>query len=103
MFEVFFKKVNAFNELTDCSGTYTFIDKDSKITFTTHTNNYTMPTYKDKVTYHVHLIKPNKEWACFDCLEGIISAGYDENTNNMRIQRMQKFMNSVEELSLFKY
>ena len=96
MFKTKLQKVDAFNELAGCAGTYTLIDKDGEITFTTCTNSHAMPTYKDKETYHIRLQKPNKEWGCFDCVETVISAGYDEDTNNKRIKGLSEFMDSVK-------
>ena len=101
MFEEILKKIDAFNELKGCVGKYTLIDKDGEITFTTPTDSLSMPTYKDKETYLVCLKKPNKELLGHFCIESVISAGYNEEINNLRIQKFTKFMNSVEGRNLF--
>jgi hypothetical protein len=102
MFKDILQKIDAFNELKGCLGTYTLIDKDGEIIFTTLENSFSMQTYKDKETYLVRLEKPDKHGRfTSSCIEGVISAGYDEATNNMRIQGIKEFINSVEGISLF--
>ena len=102
MFQELFRKIDAFNELKDCKGEYTLINKDGEITFSSPLKTVSMPTYKDKETYLVCLCKPDKDFCAFSATETVISAGYDENANNKRIQRLLEFMDSVEGPSLFK-
>jgi hypothetical protein len=104
MFKDILQKIDAFNDLKGCKGKYTLIDKDGEMIFTTPTESVSMATYKDKETYLIRLEKPNKEcrFGSAICIEGLISAGYDEATNNMRIQYIIEFIDSVEGPSLFK-
>ena len=103
MFEKLLQKIDDFNELKDCTGTYTLIEEDGEITFITPDEDFSMTTYKDKETYLVEVIKPDDEWGKGGkkIIRGVISAGYDEEINNKRIEFLIEFMNSVEGVNLF--
>ena len=101
MFEKFLQRIDNFNELKGCKGTYTLIDRDDEIVFTTPTDSVSFPTYKDKESYLVFLGKPNKELGCLDCVQCVVSAGYDKETNNKYIKGLTEFMDSVEGTNLF--
>jgi len=63
MFENLFKRIDAFNELKGCEGKYTLIEKDGEIVVVfPKDDDLVFPTYKDKATYQIELIKPCNEW-----------------------------------------
>ena len=101
MFEKLFQRIENFNELKGCKGTYTLIDRDDEIIFTTPTDSISFPTYKDKESYLVFLGKPNKELGGLNCIQVVVSAGYDEETNSRYIKGLTKFMDNVEGTTLF--
>ena len=97
-FQNLFRKIDAFNELERCNGMYIPVNKDGRINFHTPTDSTSMLTYKDRETYFVELEKPGSIFSKLGSTvtQCVISAGYDEEINNGRIQGLSEFMESVE-------
>ena len=102
MFEKILQKIDYFNELKGCKGTYTLVNKDNEAIISSQTSAVLLPEYVDNETYYIEVKKPDLEYGfTYTVRQGFISTADDEDLTNQRIQVLSEFMDSVEGITLF--